>query len=127
MERSNRELVMEFLEAGERGEMETIIRLLHEDMVMEWPQSGERFSGRDNAAGAMRAQEVKPEPAGEPRMVGSGDVWVVMLPLRYGEDLYHYVGVLELDAGRIRRGTGYFAAPFPAQASRAPFADPPAA
>ena len=126
-DRSNRELVEAFLQAGESGDMETIISLLHEDMVMEWPQSGERFSGRENAAGAMRAQEVKPEPAGEPRMVGSGDVWVVMLPLRYGEDLVHYVGVLELESGRIRRGTGYFGAPFPSQAYRARFADPPAA
>ena len=60
-------------------------------------------------------------------MVGADDVWVVMMPLRYGDELYHYVGILELDAGRIRRGTGYFAAPFPAQASRAAYADAPEA
>ena len=98
--------------------------LLHEDMVMEFPQSGERFTGRANAAGAMEVQEVKPEPAGEGRMVGEGDIWVVMMPLRYGEDLYQYVGVLELENGKIKRGTGYFAAAFPAQDYRARFADP---
>ena len=91
---------------------------------MELTQSGERFTGRANAAGAMEVQEVKPEPAGEGRMVGEGDVWVVMMPLRYGEDLYQYVGVLELESGRIKRGTGYFAAAFPAQDYRARFADP---
>jgi hypothetical protein len=46
-----------------------------------------------------------------------------MLPLRYGSDPYHYVGIFELDDGRLRRVTEYFGAPFPAQAARAPFAD----
>ena len=48
--------------------------------------------------------------------------WVLMVPLRYGEDILHYVAVLEVHGGRICRGTGYWGAPFPAQASRAPFA-----
>jgi SnoaL-like domain len=125
MGRSNREVVEAFLAAGQTGDLEAQAALLHEDIVMEWPQSGERFSGRANAAAAMRALEVRPEAAGEGRMVGSGDVWVVMMSLRYGEDIYHYVGVLELELGTIRRGTGYFSAPFPAQPSRAMYADPP--
>jgi ketosteroid isomerase-like protein len=123
MVRSNRELVEQFLMAGQQGDLDAMAALLHEDMLMEWPQSGERFRGRDNAAAAMRAQEVKPELAGDARFVGSGDVWVVMMPLRYGNDIVHYVAVLELEEGTIRRGTGYFAAPFPAQASRAKYAE----
>ena len=124
MGRSNRELVEQFVAAGQRGDMEAMGAMLREDMVMEWPQSGERFTGRHNAAVAMGTQEVRPELAGEARMVGSDQVWVVMMPLRYGEDIYHYVGVLEVEEGSIRRGTGYFAAPFPAQPSRARYADP---
>ena len=85
-ELSNREVVEEFMAAGDRGDLAAMSALLHEDMVMEFPQSGERFTGRANAAGAMEVQEVKPEPAGEGRMVGEGDIWVVMMPLRYGED-----------------------------------------
>jgi hypothetical protein len=102
--------------------MDTIEALLHDDFVMEWPQSGERFVGRHHAVGAMRSQQAVPEVAGEPRIVGSGDVWVAMMPLRYGSDIAHYVGVLELADGKIRRGTGYFGAPFPAQDYRAAFA-----
>jgi hypothetical protein len=44
-----------------------------------------------------------------------------MVPLRYGDEVLQYVAVLELGGGRIRRGMG---APFPAQPSRAAFADP---
>jgi hypothetical protein len=35
----------------------------------------------------------------------------------------HYAAVLELDGGRIRRATGYWGAPFPAQPHRAAFTD----
>ena len=121
-EAANEDIVRDFMAGAERGDYDAIANLVHEDMVMEWPQSGERFHGRDNVFAAMRAQEVRPEMAGEPRMVGSGDVWVMMMPLRYGEEILHYVAVLELDNGRIRRATGHWGAPFPAQEYRAQFA-----
>ena len=54
--------------------------LVEDDMVMEWPQSGERFVGRANVLAAMGAVEVKPEFAGQPRLIGSGHVWVLMVP-----------------------------------------------
>jgi hypothetical protein len=97
--------------------------LVDDQMVMSWPQSGEVFRGRDNVLAAMGAIEVKPEFAGQPQLVGSGHLWVLMVPLRYGGDILHYVAVLDVQGGRIASGTGYWGAPFPAQASRAPFVD----
>lgn len=117
-------LLMEFFEAAERGDIDTVRALIHPDVVMTWPQSGERFVGRENAISAMVATETKPEPAGEPQVVGSHDVWTMMLPLRYGADVYHYVGVFQLTDGRISRTTEYFGAPFPAQEARAQYAEP---
>jgi ketosteroid isomerase-like protein len=74
---SNRDLVMRFMAGTASGDLDSITELVHEDFVMEWPQSGERFVGRDNAFGAMRAEEQPPQMAAEPRLVGSGDVWGV--------------------------------------------------
>jgi ketosteroid isomerase-like protein len=119
----NGQLVLRFMAGTAEGDFDAIADLVHDDFVMDWPQSGERFSGRANAFAAMRAQRDKPEVAGPPRLVGSGNTWVMMMPLRYGTDILHYVAVLELDDGRIRRATGHWAAPFPAQAYRAEFAD----
>ena len=120
---ANRQVVERFFAASERGDAATLAALIADDMVMEWPQSGERFRGRDNVLGAMGAVEVKPQFAGSPRLIGSGPVWVMMVPLRYGDEVLQYVAVLELDRGRIRRATGYWGGPFPAQGSRAGFLD----
>jgi hypothetical protein len=116
-----RDLVERFFAASERGDVAALAALTHDDMVMDWPQSGERFEGRENVIGAMGAVEVKPQFAGTPRLVGSGKVWVLMVPLRYGEEILQYVAVLELDGGLIRHATGFWGAPFPAQDSRAAF------
>ena len=120
---ANRDVVERFFAASERGDMSAVAAMVDEDMVMEWPQSGERFRGRENVLGAMGAVEVKPQFAGSPRLIGSGQIWVLMVPLRYGEDVLQYVAVLELGEGRIRRATGYWGPPFPAQDSRASFLD----
>jgi hypothetical protein len=122
-DQANRDVVERFFAASERGDGDVVASLVDDDMVMEWPQSGERFVGRANVLAAMGAVEVKPEFAGQPRLVGSGSLWVLMVPLRYGEDVLQYVAVLELEGGRISHATGYWGAPFPAQASRAPYAE----
>ncbi len=123
MDESNEAVIGRFLEAAESGDVDAMAALAHDDIMMEWPQSGERFRGKGNALAAMRAQETKPEFAGEPRMIGSGDVWVVMVPLRYGGEIHHYVGVYELSGGKVSRSTEYFGAPFPAQEFRAQWVD----
>ncbi len=114
-------VIQRLFELTDAGDVAGLRALVHDDLEAFWPQSGERLIGPDNAIAAQLANEVKPVPAGDPRIVGQGDTWVMMLPLRYGEDVYHYVGVFELRDGLIYRTTEYFGAPFPPQASRAAY------
>jgi ketosteroid isomerase-like protein len=123
LDRTNRALVEGFFAASERGDLAAMTAMVDAEMVMIWPQSGERFRGRENVLAAMAAVEVKPQFAGSPRLIGSGHVWVLMVPLRYGEDVLDYVAIIEVENGRIRQATGYWGAPFPAQPMRAPFVD----
>ncbi len=120
-DQENRMVVERFFAASESGDADVVATLVHDEMSMEWPQSGERFVGRANVLNAMAAVQVKPQFAGQPRLVGSGNLWVLMVPLRYGESVLQYVAVLELEGGRIRHATGYWGSPFPADESRAPF------
>jgi hypothetical protein len=117
-----RGILEQFLAAAERRDHAAMANLAHPEIEMTWPQSGERFVGRDNALGALLATEEKPEIAGEPRIVGEGTTWVMTMPLRYGTEIAHYVGVFEMDGGLVRRATEYFGAPFPAPDARARFA-----
>lgn len=121
-----REVMERFLAAADAKDFEGMASLAHDDLVMEWPQSGERFVGREKALAAFTATEEKPDIAGEPQVVGSDDLWVIRMPVRYGEDIFHYVGLFELQDGLIRRSTEFFGAPFPANPARAAYAEPAA-
>ena len=50
-----RALVERFFEASEAGDREVLAALVDDDMIMDWPQSGERFRGRDDVLAAMAA------------------------------------------------------------------------
>jgi hypothetical protein len=103
--------------------MAAVASMIDEQMVMDWPQSGERFRGRENVLGAMAAVDLKPTFAGTPRLIGSGPLWVLMVPLRYGEDVLQYVAIVEVEGGRVQRATGFWGSPFPARDARAAFID----
>lgn len=123
MDDTNQHSFEQLMAAIESGDFERAAAFVHHDVVMEWPQSGERFVGIQNALGAMSATEVKPEPLGAPRVVGSGPVWVAMMPLRYGDEISQYVGVYELEDGKLRRTTEFWGAPFPPSEARAAFTE----
>jgi SnoaL-like protein len=94
----------------------------HEDYVMEMPQSGERFVGREN----LRAfQEAFPDNADKPTirirrvLVGEG-LWVAESVVDYGGgQVLHGAAILELKDGKVWRDTRYFAEPFEAPGWRA--------
>ncbi len=93
-----------------------------EDYVMEMPQSGERFRGREN----MRAfQEVFPNHSTPPsirirRVLVRDGRWAVESVIDYGEGRVSYgVAILELKDGKAWRGRRYFAERFEASGWRA--------
>ena len=124
-ETDGRTVLMRYLEAAGRGDPDAFGAVFADDIEMWWPQSGERFVGRANVMAANRARGEMPVPEGEPHILGDGDVWVLMLPIRYPDgDLFRFVAVFELAGATIRRATGYWASPFPADPSRVGYAEP---
>jgi ketosteroid isomerase-like protein len=93
--------------------------MYHEDAVLEFPQSGERFEGVENFR-EWRSQypaEVSFE-LGEIR--GADDVWVVELTITYGQGPRNFgVSVLEFRNGKIARETIYVTEGFEAPEWRA--------
>jgi ketosteroid isomerase-like protein len=116
----------------ESGTLDEASRLQHElaadDFVQEWPQSGERIRGRDNA---KAINDNYPEMTGSTprlslgRVSGEGAHWVVEGTIDYGDGTpVNYVGITELRDGKIARVTEYFANPFEAPAWRSRWVEP---
>jgi limonene-1,2-epoxide hydrolase len=108
-----RAVVEAFWAAVGAGDWDTAARHLHPDFVQEWPQSGERIRGADNALAIDRNF-----PGGMPsmrsrRIVSGGDLAVAETELVYADgSRYVGVSVMQLRDGRIVKETDYFAEPF---------------
>jgi hypothetical protein len=117
----------EVLRTNDFGKMTEVTKeYATDDFHTDWPQSGERLS-RD---AAIRMSETYAEETGKSpkftykRMVGGGDIYVVEGTIDYGDGIpVSYVGIGELQDGRIARMTEYFANPFEAPAWRADFVE----
>ena len=90
------------------------------DVVIDMPQSRERFRGRDSI---RQMQEMFPEPAPVitlRKVTGGCHVWVAEADTSYGGDRGQAVVMFELDSdGLIARETRYYTQPFEAPAWRA--------
>jgi len=114
-ERDARQVAEKLWTALQASDWETAGSYLHDDFIQEWPQSGERIIGRDNAIAIEQNF-----PGGLPTMrfrrtMAGGDLAVLEVELTYA-DGSRYLGasILELRDGKVVRETDYYAQPFQA-------------
>jgi hypothetical protein len=129
---TNRATVERLRAMFESGSLEELSReqydLTADDYVGEWPQSGERIRGRDNA---KAINDNYPKMTGSTprislrRISGEGAHWVVEGSIDYGDGTpVSYVGIAELSDGKLVRMTEYFGNPFEAPAWRSQWVEP---
>jgi len=125
-EMENRRTIERLQEVMSKGDMKGLVdgvdELYAPDVIEEWPQSGERISGRDNLKAlndnypAMTGTQPK---LSFRRLTGSGDVWVMEGTIDYGNGVpVSIVSIAEFRDGKIAKQTDYFADPFEAPAWR---------
>lgn len=120
------EMVQRLQSLFEDGDPAAFARAAHElaaeDMVQEWPQSGERISGRDKVAAVNEnypAGSGTSPTASLRRILKPGDAWVIESVIDYGDGIpVSVVSIIEMKDGKIARQTDYFANPFEAPAWR---------
>lgn len=127
-----------------RQEWDRLPEILHDDVVFEYPQSGERFRGIDNVKaqfenypdldpGGSQLTEIIGEEAYALtpsytviRVEGSGTQGTAVIRVRYPDDSWWWaVNLFEVRDGRISRSRSYFAPDFEAPEWRAPFREAP--
>jgi hypothetical protein len=89
------------------GDPEVSHAMYHDDAVLEFPQSGERFVGVENlrewrsnypASTSVEFREIR----------GRDDLWVAEITIRYDEGPWNFgVSILEFRENRIARETIY--------------------
>jgi hypothetical protein len=137
-ERSSEELVRAYLDAHRAHDYDAVGRMRHEHWTQDWPQTGERVRGHANDLAIMNSWPGGLPEAGEARIVGSEDRWVVTPSFTmqrvigqgdswwadgtatYPDGSFWFAAMLaELRDGRILRETWYFGPPLPAPDWRA--------
>jgi hypothetical protein len=95
----------------------------HQDYVMEMPQSGERFRGRENMRAFQRARDnhaTPPQSLQLRRVLVKEGLWIVEAVIDYGDGrVFDVVLISELRDGKMWRDRWYFAEPFEAPEWRA--------
>ncbi len=104
--------------ASDRNDFETEHSIYREDVVLEYPQSGERIRSRRNIQ-ITRSKQPSQKRFSVQRIVGGGDLWVTEYILTYDGKPSYTVSVMEFSGNRVARETQYFAEPFEAAAWRA--------
>ncbi|HEV2011837.1 MAG TPA: nuclear transport factor 2 family protein [Candidatus Limnocylindria bacterium] len=144
-ELTNREVIEQFIEAMSASDLDRAEQYLADDLVEDYPQSGERIRGRANRRAVVENYPGRAERDFAPGTVGTlvGDDRWVMTPsmnlvrlngsgerftatgqIRYPNgELWHVIQLIELRGGKIAKMTTYFAAPFEAAAYRAKFVE----
>jgi hypothetical protein len=98
-------------EACDAGDQDAVHEIYREDVVVEWPQSGERVRGRANLK-ALRENHPNELGFSTRRILGGGNLWITEYVIRYDGRPVHTVSIMELIEGEVARETHYFADPF---------------
>jgi SnoaL-like domain len=85
--------------------------IYHEDVIVEFPQSGERISGERNLY-ELREHYPAKVTFEIHRVLGEGNVWVTELDITYDGRPVNGVNIMEFKDGKVARETIYFADPF---------------
>jgi hypothetical protein len=117
-EQQNRDALERYIEAIGRQDSDVMAELVHEDYVEEYPQSGERIRGKQNALSILQNYPSLPNVI-EHSYALSVDLGVLKLTLDYDGQRIYACQVIDFEDGKAKRARAYFAEPFEAPEWRA--------
>ena len=114
--------IQQHWEASERGDIVAEHAIYAADAILDYPQSGERFSGRSKIE-AQRGGHPAERHFTIRRILGGGELWVSECVITYDGAPTYSLSVMEITDGLVTHETQYFADPFPASPGRAALAE----
>ena len=104
--------------ASASGDLETEHNIYDDNVLCEYPQSGEKIDGRSNLQALRGHHPGKPSGFSIRRIVGADDLWVTEYVINYEGKPFQTVSIMEFRDGKVVHETQYFAEPFAAPAWR---------
>jgi len=111
-------------QASAAGDADAEHDIYHDDVVCEYPQSGERILGRANLQALRTHHPGKPAGFHVRRITGSGEIWVTEYTINYQGQSAFTVSIMEFRNGKVAHETQYFADPFAAPQWRRQWVQP---
>jgi ketosteroid isomerase-like protein len=105
--------------ASAAGNQDAEHEIYDDDVILEYPQSGERIRGQHNVQAQRSSHPDRPSGFVVRRVIGAGDLWVSECVITYDGRPFNTVSIMEFRAGKVVRETQYFAEPFQPAAWRA--------
>jgi hypothetical protein len=119
-----RELLSAHWQASAAGDLEAEHAIYDEQVLCEYPQSGERILGRANLQALRGHHPGKPAGFQVRRISGAGDLWVTEYTIVYQGSPAFTVSMMEFRDGKVVHETQYFADPFAAPQWRSQWVEP---
>jgi hypothetical protein len=113
-ERRIRTALIAHWDASAAGDIDVEHEIYDDEVICEYPQSGERILGRTNLQAMRGHHPGKPSGFQVRRIVGQGNLWVTEYTIVYQERSAYTVSIMKFKNGKVVHETQYFADPFDA-------------
>jgi hypothetical protein len=105
-------------QASAAGDADAEHDIYDNDVICDYPQSGERILGRSNLQALRSHHPGKPSGFNVRRILGTGKLWITEYTINYQGHPAFTVSIMEFRDGKVIHETQYFADPFEAPAWR---------
>jgi ketosteroid isomerase-like protein len=101
-------------QASAAGDLDAEHDIYADDVICDYPQSGERILGRMNLQALRGHHPGKPSGFEVRRIQGEGNLWITEYTITYQGRAACTVSIMEFRDGKVIHETQYFADPFEA-------------
>ena len=105
-------------QASAAGDLNAEHDIYDDDVICDYPQSGERILGRNNLQALRSHHPGKPSGFSVKRILGRDDLWITEYSITYQGRAAYTVSIMEFRDNKVVHETQYFADPFEAPAWR---------
>jgi hypothetical protein len=99
-------------DASAAGDQNLEHGIYDEQVICDYPQSGERIHGKRNLQNLRSHHPGHPTNFRIRRLFGSGHLWITEYTITYEGRSFQTISIMEFESDKVVRETQYFAEPF---------------